>query len=333
MKNPGLFKLVTTFFKDYLGGQRNVSPHTALAYRDGIKLLLKYASLKGSRPVSKLDICDLTPALILGFLDYLESERKNSIRTRNNRLAMIHTFFSYIIGEEPLSAELGARILQIPFKKDVHPALGYLNAEETKNILESIDRTTVAGRRDYLLLALLYDSGARVQEVLDLKPCDLRFGSPPHAQLTGKGRKTRLCPLLPQTLRLVEGFLKESHRSQDDTEPLFQNLQGKKLSRHGVRYILLKYVCLAMKACTDLRKRAISPHTLRHSKAVHLLQSGIPLVTIKDILGHADVRTTQIYVATDLEARRKALQDSKSPAVYRKEPKIDADILDWLEKL
>jgi site-specific recombinase XerD len=333
MKNPGLFKLVTTFFTDYLGSQRNVSPHTAMAYRDGMKLLLKYASIKAGRTVPRLEVCDLTPALVFGFLDYLENERKNSIRTRNSRLAMIHSFFSYIIGEDPLSAELGQRILRIPFKKNVHPALGYLNADETKNILESVDRTTAAGRRDYLLLALLYDSGARVQEVLDLRPCDFRFGSPPHAQLTGKGRKIRLCPLMPQTLRLVDGFLKERHRLQDDNEPLFQNRQGQKISRHGVRYILLKYVCLATEACSTLKNRTISPHTLRHSKAVHLLQSGIPLVTIKDFLGHADVRTTQIYVATDLEAKRKALQDSKSPTIYRKAPKIDADILDWLEKM
>ena len=228
---------------------------------------------------------------------------------------------------------MGQRVLRIPFKKNVHPALGYLNAEETKNILESVDRTSAAGRRDYLLLALLYDLGARVQEVLDLRPCDFRFGSPPHAQLTGKGRKIRLCPLLPQTLRLVEGFLNECHRLQDGTEPLFQNRQGKKLSRHGVRYILFKYVSLARETCSALKRRTISPHTLRHSKAVHLLQSGIPLVTIKDFLGHADVRTTQIYVATDLEARRKALQGSKSPAEYRKTPKIDPDLLDWLEKM
>jgi site-specific recombinase XerD len=333
MKSPGLFKLVTDFFVDNLGGQRNVSPHTAMAYRDGMKLLLKYASIKVGKPVSNLGVSDLSPALILGFLDHLETERKNCIRTRNTRLAMIHSFFSYIIGEDPLSAELGERVMRIPFKKCAHPALGYLNAEETKVILESIDRTTTAGRRDYLLLALLYDSGARVQEVLDLRPYDFRFGSPPHVQLTGKGRKTRLCPLLPQTLRLVCGFLQESHRMQDDAEPLFQGRQGQKLSRHGVRYILLKYVSKAGETSPVLRKRAISPHTLRHSKAVHLLQSGIPLITIKDFLGHADVRTTQIYVETDLEARRKALQTTKSPAEYRKSPKMAADLLDWLEKM
>jgi site-specific recombinase XerD len=246
---------------------------------------------------------------------------------------MIHSFFAYVMIEDPLSADQCQRILRIPQKRGIHPTLAYLNAEEVAQILKSIDRSTSMGRRDYVLLALLYDTGARVQEVLDLRPCDFRFDSPVHVKLTGKGRKERLCPLLPQTARLVGSFLKEQKRIASDSDVLFQNRGRQKLSRHGVRYILNKYLKTAGNGMESLLRRSVSPHSLRHSKAVHLLQSGVPLVTIKDFLGHADLRTTQIYAETDLEAKRKALQQGGSPVKATKVCKILPDILDWLESL
>lgn len=333
MKGPDLFKLVSSFFLTHLGAEKNVSKHTSLAYRDAMKLLLKFASKAHSRPVSSLRIDHFTPPLIVSFLDHLENERGNCIRTRNARLAVIHSFFGYVLIEDPLSADLCQRILRIPQKKQVRSALEYLNGDETKHILDTVDRSSARGRRNYLLLALLYDTGARVQEVLDLRPCDFRFDSPPHVRLMGKGRKERLCPLLPQTLRLVEGFLKEQVRPTTDSFPLFQGKGTHKLSRHGVRYILKKCMKAAEQVMPSLLRRSISPHTFRHSKAIHLLQSGIPLVTIKDFLGHADLRTTQIYAETDLAAKRKALQQAGSPATTAEIPKIPADILDWLDKI
>jgi site-specific recombinase XerD len=333
MKSPSLFKLVTGFFVNHLAAERNVSENTSKTYRDGFKLLLKFASQFENCPVTNLQISNLTPEVILKFLDYLEHKRGNSIRTRNARLAMIHSFFQYVIYEDPLSANLCEKVLRIPQKKATFPTLEYLTGEETKQILDSIDRSTPTGRRDYLLIALLYDTGARVQEVLDLTPCDFRFGTPAHVKITGKGRKQRLCPLLPQTVRLVENFLKENNRTLTDTEPVFKNKQGRKFSRHGVCYILKKYVRIAETNMHSLLRRKISPHILRHSKAVHLLQSGIPPVTIKDFLGHVDVRTTQIYVKTDLEAKRKALEQGGSPASCSGMSKIPADLIDWLEAL
>ena len=333
MKSPSLFKLVTGFFVNHLAAEMNVSENTSKAYRDGLKLLLKFASKIENCPVSNLQIGNLTPGLILNFLDYLENERGNSIRTRNARLATIHSFFRYVINEDPLSADLCERVLRIPQKKETRPALEYLNGEEMKQILDSVDCSTPRGRRDYLILALLYDTGARVQEVLDVRPCDFRFGSPVHVKIKGKGGKERLCPLLPQTIHLVESFIKEHDRLTTDNDPLFQNKNGHKLSRHGVRYILAKYVRIAAKHMSFLLRRTISPHTLRHTKAVHLLQSGSPLVTIKDFLGHADVRTTHIYAETDLEAKRKALEQGGSPTRFSDTWKIPTDILDWLDSI
>jgi integrase/recombinase XerD len=246
---------------------------------------------------------------------------------------MIHSFFGYVMAEDLRTADLCRRILRIPPKRQKRPALEYLSGDEIKQILESVDRASPNGRRDYLLLALLYDTGARVQEVLDLRPCDFRFDSPVHVRLTGKGRKERLCPLLPQTVRLVESFLKEHDRLITDSQPLFQNKRTRKLSRHGVRYILKKYLNSAAKEMPTLLRRSLSPHTFRHSKSIHLLQSGIPLVTIKDFLGHADLRTTHIYAKTDLEAKRQALQMGGSPVMVKNTPEIPADILHWLETI
>ncbi len=333
MKNPSLFKLVTSFFLVHLAGEVNVSENTTKAYRDALKLFLKFVSQTGKCPVKNLEISHLTPELILKFLDHLENNRGNSARTRNARLATIHSFFQYVILEDPLSADLCQRVLRIPSKKESHPALNYLSGEETKQILGSIDRSTPLGRRNYFLLALLYDTGARVQEVLDLSPCDFRLASPAHVKLKGKGRKERLCPLLPQTVHLLENFLKECDRLSTETHPLFQNPYGRKFSRHGVRYILKKYVQAAGKQMPCLLGKTISPHTLRHSKAVHLLQSGVPLVTIKDLLGHTDVRTTQIYAETDLNAKREALQKSGTPVQGYQSKNIPTDILSWLETL
>jgi site-specific recombinase XerD len=332
MKRPDLFKLISGFFITHLGAEKNVSKHTSMAYRDGIKLLLKFASKEYDCAVHNLHIDHFTQPFIVSFLGYLENDRGNTIRTQNARLAMVHAFFQFVMVEDPISADQCLRILRIPQKRFVRSAIGYLNADEVKHILDCVDRSTIFGRRDYLLIALIYDTGARVQEVLDLKPTDFRFDCPVHVRLTGKGGKERLCPLLPNTLQLVVKFLKEHDRVTSDSKPLFQGRGRDKLSRHGVRYILSKYVKKAGEKMPFLLNRSISPHTLRHSKAVHLLQSGVPLVTIKDFLGHADLKTTQIYAETDLEAKRKAIQKGGTP-VKKGPPLIQNDILEWLENL
>jgi site-specific recombinase XerD len=201
-------------------------------------------------------------------------------------------------------------------------------------ILDGPDRSTSKGRRDYLILALLYDTGARVQELLDLCPADFRLDRLPWVRITGKGRKQRIVPLLPATAKLVCGYLAETDRSPTDTSPLLSNYRGEKMTRSGVTFVLDHYRQLAAENVQALRRTGISPHTLRHTKAMHLVQAGVSPVTIKDLLGHAHLKTLELYVEADLEMKRRALEVTPSPVdsgprVQRHEP----DLLRWLEQL
>jgi len=336
MKTPDLSSFVTGFFRKHLAAERNASLHTTCAYRDTLKLFLRFAAEWCKRPVDRLAIGDLTAEIVLAFLDFLESVRKNSVRTRNARLAALHCFFRYVLDCDPGQAAVCQRILVIPLKKAARPALGYLTAEEMETLLAQVDRTTSKGKRDYLLLALLYDTGTRIQEILDVRPADFHLASPAFVRVLGKGMKERLCPLLPPTVRVVSRFLETEQRVPEDDRPLFQNRRGDKLTRQGARYLLRQYLCQAGKMMPRLKRTGISLHTLRHTKAMHLLQSGVPIVTIKDVLGHADVRTTEIYVQTDLEAKRKALEQAGTSSQERRpsgKKKIAPDLLKWLESL
>lgn len=329
-----LSTLITDFFMTHLAKERNVSGHTVMAYRDTLKMLLCFAAKFLGRTVDHLSFEHLSTEVILEFLNHLENARRNTVRSRNARLAAIHSFFRYVLGREPALASLCQQVLTIPFKKTTHQALGYLSEEEMKNLLSQVGRSALNGERDYLLLALLYDTGARVHEVLNLKPIDFRLESPAFVRISGKGRRERLCPLLPQTARLIALFVTEQGRHLEDSDPLFMNRSGQKLSRHGVRYLLAKYLAMAQQKMPYMGRRGISPHTLRHSKAMHLLQSGLPLITIKDILGHADIKSTEVYVQADLEMKQKALELVGTPARVRKaKASIAPDLLQWLESL
>ena len=234
--------MVTDFFLRHLGAERNVSRHTTLAYRDALKLFLRFAADWHKRPVDRLAIGDLTPEVVLAFLDSLETARHNTVRTRNARLAAIHCFFRYVLDCEPSHAALCQRTLVIPVKKAVRPSLGYLSDEEMGNLLGQVDRSSREGRRDYLLLALLYDTGTRIQELLDVTPADFHLTSPAFVRVLGKGKKERLCPLLPQTARVVSRFIEAEGQHADDMGPLFRNRRGEKLTRQGARYVLKKYL-------------------------------------------------------------------------------------------
>lgn len=329
-----LAPFVTTFFVRHLPTERNVSPNTTVAYRDTFKLLLRFVAKATRRSAETLQIEDLTPERLLQFLAMLETTRRNTTRTRNARLAAIHSFFRYLLDTEPALAALCQRVLAIPLKKTSHPVLTYLSDTELAHVLAQIDRSTITGERDYLLIALLYDTGARIQELIDLTPRDFRFAAPPFVRLRGKGRRERLCPLLAQTARLVSRFLASTGRHADDPAPLLQNCRGQRFTRHGARYLLQKYVKRARVSLPQLNRLRITPHTLRHTKAMHLLQSGIPLITIKDILGHADVKSTEIYVQIDLEMKRDALNRAGTPTrALRKPRRVPKNLLTWLESL
>jgi site-specific recombinase XerD len=329
-----LATLITSFFIRHLVEELSASAHTIRSYRDTFRLLLRYVAKTTGRKVSRLALDDLSPDAILSFLKYLEQQRGNSVRTRNARLAAIHSFFSYSVTQDPAAASLAHRVLAIPFKKTPGRILGYLTQEELTAILDGPDRTTSQGRRDYLALALLYDTGARVQELVDLCPADFRLDRYPLVYITGKGRKQRIVPLTPTTAGLVTHQLSQLSRTPTETTPLLTNYRGDKMTRSGVSYLVEKYRRLAAERMPTLQRKGISPHTFRHTKAMHLLQAGVSPVTIKDILGHAHLKTLEVYTTADLEMKRQALEASNSPVkpsplLQRHKP----DILQWLEQL
>ena len=327
---------VTSFLTHYLGAQRNLSPNTIKAYRDVFTLLLRFCrDVQGIAP-EKLRLEQVDVSLVEAFLDHLEKERKSSPRTRNHRLATLHAFFRYVQAEEPAHMLQCQKILAIPLRRHARPTVAYLSKEELAEILAQPDLRTSEGRRDAVLLSVLYDTGARVQELIDLSVGDVRLDPPAQLRLLGKGRKMRAVPLMDNTVQLLRDHLQENHldRPEHFDKPLFRNARSQRLSRSGIRYILQKYLVRARSKLPTLN-RAVSPHTLRHAKGMHLLQSGIPLDMIRDFLGHVDVKTTQIYATANLEMKRNALEKITDPSPVRTIPswQQNKDLLDWLRSL
>jgi site-specific recombinase XerD len=299
-------------------------------------LLLRFLAARRGRPAALLDFNALDPEDVLVFLDHLETDRRNGPSTRNVRLAAVHAFARYAAAGHPEHLELCQRLLALPFKRARQRIVEYLEAEEIHAILDAPDRMTAEGRRDHALLLSLFNTGARVQEIVDVRPCDLQLASPLQVCLHGKGRKERLCPLWPQTAEVLRSLLAEHHVDPASTEPLFRNVRGRPLTRFGVRYLLRKYTTIARSAAPTLAAKRVHPHTLRHSTAVHLLQAGVDLVTISHWLGHASVETTNRYAAVNLETKRVALAKAGPIADFGEGVaawRTDASILEWLEAL
>ena len=327
---------VTSFLTHYLAAQRNLSPNTVKAYRDVFTLLLRFCrDVQGIAP-EKLRLEQIDVSLVEAFLDYLEKERKSSPRTRNHRLAALHAFFRYVQSEEPGLMLQCQKILAIPQRRHARPTTAYLSKEELAEVLAQPDLQTPRGRRDAVLLSILYDTGARVQELIDLSAGDLRLDPPAQLRLLGKGRKMRAVPLMQNTVPLLLDHIHENHldRPEHFDKPLFQNVRNQRLSRSGIRYILHKYLVRAQSTRPSLN-RTVSPHTLRHSKGMHLLQSGVSLDMIRDFLGHVDVKTTQIYARANLEMKRNALEKISEPSPVQPIPswQQNKNLLDWLRSL
>jgi len=327
---------VTSFLTHHLAAQRNLSPNTIKAYRDVFTLFLRFCrDVQGIAP-ERLRLEQIDVSLVESFLDHLETERKSSPRTRNHRLATLHAFFRYVQAEEPAHIFQCQKILAIPLRRHAHETVGYLSKEELAEILAQPDLRTREGRRDAVLLSVLYDTGARVQELIDLSVGDVRLDPPPQVRLLGKGRKVRAVPLMDNTVQLLRDHLLENHldRPEQVDKPLFQNARSQRLSRSGIRYILQKYLVRARSKLPSLN-RMLSPHTLRHAKGMHLLQSGISLDMIRDFLGHVDVKTTQIYARANLEMKRQALEKitELSPVPTIPSWQHNRDLLDWLRSL
>jgi integrase/recombinase XerD len=330
-----LARALREYFADHLPGVRGLSPHTVHSYRDSLTLLLRFVAARRKLPAANLDIGDLDAEQVTAFLEHLETERGNVVSTRNVRLAAIHAFLQYVAGQHPAHLEHCQRVLAIPFKRAHSRPIEYLEYDEIQAVLGAVDRAQIDGRRDYALLATLYNTGARVQEIVSARPCDLQLVRPFHIRLLGKGRKERLCPLWPQTAELLRQMLAEREVDAQSRDPMFRNHRGEPLTRFGVRYILAKYCELARTSTPTLARKRLHPHSMRHSTAIHLLKAGVDLVTISHWLGHASVETTNRYAGVDLEMKREAINkiepaDAESPsAVWR----TDASILDWLEAL
>lgn len=328
---------LTQFLSVYLPNYVGASKNTILSYRDSFSLFLRFSRDHKKIAVEKLSLDMIDAPFINDFLDWLESERKNSVSTRNQRLAALHAFFRFLQYEQPQNLASYQKILAIPMKRGVAASMNYLSLECVQSLLTQPDTTKLSGRRDVVLLSLLYDTGARVQELVDLKVSDIRVTDPMVVKLTGKGRKSRLVPVMTATSRLVKQYLEEyglCHAAYGEY-PLFCNRSGKKLTRAGVAYILNKYVNQAKAQGTLGFPDKLSPHCLRHSKAMHLLQSGINLIYIRDLLGHVDVKTTEVYARADEKMKRAALEAAYESPSPEKIPswKNDPELLDWLKSL
>ena len=323
------------FFCNYLPRLKGASRHTLKSYRDSLKFLLLFLA-RDNGSVDALSFEDVDVNRIAAFLEHLETDRHNSIGTRNIRLAAIHSFFRYVASMFPENVCLAQQVLSIPFKRMCTRSIEYLEFEELVAVLEQIDRSTLNGRRDYALMTLMFNTGARVQEIVDLKANDLHLSTPFQVHIFGKGRKERVCPIWAKTADILRKYLEERGINQSKPVTLFMNHLGTPLTRFGIRYILEKYVRQAAENNPSLKGKRLHPHSMRHSTAVHLLRSGVDIVTIANWLGHVSIDTTNKYVAIDLEMKRKAIEKTAQPfgkSVLHTSWRNSPDILTWLESL
>jgi integrase/recombinase XerD len=323
------------FLTSHLAGLRGCSPNTVASYRDTFKLLIAWFRDERSVPPAKLTLDHIDACAVTAFLGHLQEGRHNSVSTRNQRLAAISSFCTWMQTEDPARMACWQDILAIPAKKQHHPAVSHLTVEQARRLLAQPDRSTRQGRRDATLLATLYDTGARVQELADLTVRGIRLQRPALAALTGKGRKARHVPLAGNTITLLAAYLAEHRLDQPghDDHPVFFSQHRAKLSRGGIAWIISKYQ--AQIHDPPLAGTSISPHVLRHSKAMHLYEAGVPLPYIRDILGHVDLSTTEIYARASTEAKRKALEAAHQDIVTSDLPEWNQDpgLLDWLTSL
>ena len=336
MKPTDLSVHVTNFLTHYLAAQRNLSPNTIKAYRDVFTLLLRFCRDVRGIALERLSLAHIDAPLVEAFLDHLRNDRHASIRTQNHRLAALHAFFRYVQSEVPERLLQSQQILAIPLRRHPRQSVGYLSKELLAQILAQPDLRTPSGRRDAVLLSVLYDTGARVQELIDLNAGDVRLDPPAQVRLMGKGRKMRAVPLMDATVDILRDHRRDNglDRPEHADLPLFQNRQGGRLTRAGVRYLLQKYVESVRRDHPGFTQ-PVSPHSLRHTKGMHLLQSGVPLEIIRDFLGHVDVKTTEIYARANLEMKRKALEKVADVSPLPKIPswKQNKTLLEWLHSL
>ena len=330
---------LSKFLTEHLAGERDLSPQTIASYRDAIKLLLTWFRDVQATPPEKLRLADLDRTRVLAFLDWLEADRGNSPATRNQRLAVIKSFARYTAIERPEFLDQATQILAVKQKKTPATDMGYLTGDEVKALLAQPDPATRRGLRDTVLLSTLYDTAARVQEICDLNTADVRAARPMLVTLHGKGSKTRRVPLMDPTARLVQHYLdrRAPHPGVGaDADPLFRGPEHTRLTRWGVTKILARHV-------QSLRRRDpayapglnVTPHVIRRTRAMHLLEAKVNLIYIRDLLGHADISTTEIYARANANAKRTAIENAYESLTPEPLPNwtADQDLLEWLDRL
>lgn len=324
-------ELVQSFFCQRLQMQQRVSGHTLASYRDTFRLGFEFIRKKTGRTASQQTLEDWDAPNILRFLDHLEKERGCQPRTRNSRLAALRAFMRYVSQQEPAALALSSRILAIPMKRFDRPLLGFLSKEEMDAIVAATNNNTFSGRRDGLLFRLLFHTGARISEILALQRQDILWGQLATLQLRGKGRKQRAVPLLKSMAAEVKRYL--AHLPAEPFTPVFTNRFGQCLSRSGVEKRLRLAVHRAVQQCPSLKDRPISPHTFRHSTAMHLLQAGVDIVVIALLLGHESPATTHHYIELDMRMKERCLSKLKSPTTKAARFKPSDRLLAFLESL
>ena len=337
MKPTDFSKYLSGFLIKYLPGERGVSSHTIAAYKYSFLLLVTFIQENKKVKIDKLTIGHITKELIVEFLEWLQKERKNADSTRNARLAAIHAFYRYLQYAAVENLHECQRILSITNKKSGAKAMIYLTVEGIKLILKQPDTTTLQGRRDLSLLSSIYDTGARVQETADLTASSVRFDKPCVIRIRGKGNKVRIVPMLDAQVAFLNRYMVEHKLTEAyaNEYPLFCNNQNEKLTRGGIAYILLKYTEMARRKSPSLIPEGISCHSLRHSKAMHLLQANVPLIYIRDFLGHKSVVTTEIYARADSKMKRDAIEKAYADVTPAEAPMWanNSNLLEWLKSL
>jgi site-specific recombinase XerD len=323
--------LLQRFFAERLLQQQNASPRTVTAYRDTFRLLLNYAERERGKPPVKLALCDFDATLVLDFLAHLETERHNTVRSRNARLAAVRAFAHYVALQCPPALQLAQQILAIPMKRFERPMLGFLSRDEVQALLAAPDAGTWCGRRDRVMFALLYNTGARVSEMIGIRVADVTLAATSSVRLHGKGRKQRTVPLWKETADEIRHWLEYANLCPD--QPLAPNRTGLPMTRTNVADRLTLAITVATKQCPQLAGRTISPHSLRHSTAMHLLQAGVDITVIALWLGHESPVTTHGYVEADLAMKERALATIAPPETKRKRYRPTDAVLKFLESL
>lgn len=305
-RSEDLLAIVQSYFQDHLRRVRGASDHTVRAYGDALRLFFVFLADHVARPVAALRLDDLRADAVLAFLDHVESKRRNTATTRNCRLAAIRSFVDHVLRHDLTRAEQYGRILAIPTKRSRQRLVSYLEPEEARAVIAQtrVSGPTRTSTRDRALLLFLYNTGARVGEALVVRPRDLHLDRPRQVRFYGKGKKERMCPIWAETATALRILVAEA-TSPD--EPIFRSARGAALTRDGVAYVIAKYVRHAAKSSPHLLRRKITPHVLRHSCAVALLQAGVDVTVIRDYLGHASIATTSRYLATNLDMKRSVL--------------------------